>query len=289
MTTENTAPLGTYDAFRNVVSWDDATARQWAAALDLRAAASDQMALRAAVVSASNLRSGDVVVEVGCGTGALLTDLAECVGAQGTAVGVEPQPVFAKEARRRIALSGLSNRVSVHEASATALPLAGGVAAACVAQTVLIHLPAPVLGDVLREMTRVTAPGGRVVSADQDGDTWTINHPDRHLTRRIIRFNTDQRYADGWTGRHLSGLLRSVGLDKVCVEPLVHAETTPGAYLMGMATRIARAAATVGVITNEACDDWLAELESLAAQGMYFSSINYYVAFGIRPRQRGTS
>jgi hypothetical protein len=40
-------PLGTYDAFRDVIAWDDDTSKKWGDALNVRAASQDQTSLRA--------------------------------------------------------------------------------------------------------------------------------------------------------------------------------------------------------------------------------------------------
>ncbi|HEX2297671.1 MAG TPA: methyltransferase domain-containing protein, partial [Pseudonocardiaceae bacterium] len=92
--------LGTLDPFRSVASWDGATAASWAAALDQRAAGDDQVRLRATMRELAALRPGDHAVELGCGTGALLAELARAVGSGGRVLGVEPQPEFAEAARR---------------------------------------------------------------------------------------------------------------------------------------------------------------------------------------------
>ena len=195
------APLGTFDAFRDVTAWNDETARKWIDALNLRATSRDQRALRSLLLELASLAPGDAVVEIGCGTGALLCELAQIVGREGRVVGFEPQPLLAEAARQRVAAAGFAAIAAVECATAEQLPIDRDAVAACLAQTVLIHLPDAVLRRVLREMARVVRPGGRVVSVDQDGDTWTIDHPDRELTRRFVRFNSDQRYADGWTRR----------------------------------------------------------------------------------------
>jgi hypothetical protein len=102
------------------------------------------------------------------------------------------------------------------------------------AQTVLIHLSQTALGQVLTEAQRVLAPGGRMVSADQDGDTWTIDHPDRDTTRRIVRFNSDRRYADGWTGRKLARLFLEAGFSGNTAEVLA-LQTLVATYTAGKA------------------------------------------------------
>jgi SAM-dependent methyltransferase len=271
--------LGAHDPFRHVAVWDAVTAEEWVEALDRRAAGVDQVRLRAGLLAAAALRPGDTVVEVGCGTGVLLAELASAVGPGGRVVGIEPQPAFAEAARDRLATLGLAGRAEVRTVSAEKLPLADASAAACVAQTVLIHLPGAALTGVLEQMCRVVRPGGRVVSLDQDGDTWVIDHPDRALTRRIIRFNSDERYADGWTGRRLPRLLGAAGLADVTLTVWPHVDTEVGSYLHGMALRLADAAVEAGVLTGGEHARWVAGLDSL---GSFLSSINYCLCAGTR-------
>jgi len=275
-------PLGTHDAFKNTAAWNSETSQMWVAALNLRATATDQIALRRQIVSLANLKHGDSAIEVGCGTGALLCDLARAVGASGQVIGVEPQTALAEAARQKITAEGFSEIAAVKNESAEYLSVESETAAACLAQTVLIHLPEQLLQNALAEMARVVRRGGRVVSCDQDGDTWTIDHPDRELTRRIVRFNSDQRYADGWTGRRLRRLFRVAGLRQIEVQTLVHADTEKSSYLFGMAERIANAAMEVGEISQEENAKWLTQLNAQAVAGNFFSSINYYICVGVR-------
>jgi SAM-dependent methyltransferase len=170
--------LGRHDPFGDVSDWDDVT--RWVTQLDERAASPDQKWLRAEVLALAELTSGETVVEVGCGTGPLLRELARAVAPGGRAIGIEPQPVLAAAARERA-------RVEVIEAVGKQLPLESGTADVALAQTVLIHLPIETARGTLAEMARVVRPGGRVLALEQDCDTWTIDHPDRELTRRSGR------------------------------------------------------------------------------------------------------
>ncbi len=274
--------LGRHDPFGDVEAMGEATAREWVGLLDQRAAAPDQVALRERLIELVELAPGATAVEVGCGTGALLVDLARVVGPSGRAVGVEPLPEFVRATRDRLCRAGVAAWSEARVGRAEALDLPSSEAAACVAQTVLVHLPAASLGRALGEMVRMTRAGGRVASADQDGDSWAIDHPDRDLTRRIVRFNSDERYADGWTGRRLRRLFLDAGLERVRVCPVVHVDTEAGSYLYRMAERMAEAAADAGAIGGVEAAGWLERLGELAARGRFFSSIVCYVCVGVR-------
>ncbi|MEP6925570.1 MAG: methyltransferase domain-containing protein [Pyrinomonadaceae bacterium] len=274
--------LGIHDAFKDVASWNNETSEAWITALNLRSTSADQIELRARLIDLARLASGDIALEIGCGTGALLCDLAGIVGAKGKVIGIEPQPALARVARQNISSENLSAIATVKNESAERIFVQSEIAAACFAQTVLIHFPEQLLKKSLMEMVRVVRRGGRIISVDQDGDTWTIDHPDRELTRRIVRFNSDQRFADGWTGRRLRRLFRGAGLEEIEVQVLVQTDTDKSSYLFGMAERIATTAAEVGEITIDECQNWLEQLNRLAEEGNFFSSINYYICAGTR-------
>lgn len=279
--TELPRPLGSLDVFRDVRSWSPGDAETWATALDLRADAPDQLRLRALLLDAAGVGEGHRVVEAGCGTGALLADAAVRVGPAGEVVGVDPQPILVARAQARIARDRLAWARAL-DGTAEALPVPDGWADAALAQTVLIHLAPAVLDVAIAEMVRAARPGGRVASLDQDGDTWTIDHPNRDLTRRVVAFNSDQRYADGWTGRRLRRFFLDAGLGRVETTGHVHADTEDGSYLLGMCHRIAGAATDAGVLSADEHRRWTDALHDRVAAGRFYSAITYTVAVGQR-------
>jgi SAM-dependent methyltransferase len=103
--------------------------------------------------------SGQRVVDVGCGPGALTTELVERVGASNVAA-VDPSESFVAAARER------HPGVDVQEAPAETLPFADGVFDAALAQLVVHFMADPVQG--LTEMGRVTRAGGVVAACVWD-------------------------------------------------------------------------------------------------------------------------
>ena len=105
------------------------------------------------------VRRGDRVLDVGCGPGVLTAPLVERCGADAVAA-VDPSPPFVAAVGRRF--PGVDTR----EASAEALPYDDDAFDAALAQLVVHFMTDPVRG--LREMARVTAPGGVVAASVWD-------------------------------------------------------------------------------------------------------------------------
>jgi len=99
------------------------------------------------------------VLDVGCGPGALTTELAGRVGAAAVA-SVDPSPTFVDAARSR------NPGVDVQRASVEQLPFGDGAFDATLAQLVVHFMADPVAG--LREMARVTRAGGTVAACVWD-------------------------------------------------------------------------------------------------------------------------
>jgi cyclopropane fatty-acyl-phospholipid synthase-like methyltransferase len=80
--------------------------------------------IRQQAVRHLELKQGDRVLDVGCGTGTSFPYLVQAVGNSGEVVGVEISPAMAVEARKRVANNGWNN-VRVLQESAQTVKLAG--------------------------------------------------------------------------------------------------------------------------------------------------------------------
>jgi SAM-dependent methyltransferase len=115
--------------------------------------------LAGALISASGVRLGQRALDVGCGPGALTAALAELLGAERVAA-VDPSEPFAEACASRVA------GVRVEVAPAEALPFGDGSFDATMSQLVVNFMSDAVAG--VREMRRVTRPGGTVAAAVWD-------------------------------------------------------------------------------------------------------------------------
>jgi SAM-dependent methyltransferase len=117
----------------------------------------DDLPAYAAAVAEAGLPPGGAVVDVGCGTGRAFPALRGAVGDGGTVIGIDLTPQMLAEAHRR----GRDRFASLVLADARRLPLADAGVDAVFAAGLVTHLPDA--GTGLRELARVTRPGGRLV------------------------------------------------------------------------------------------------------------------------------
>jgi SAM-dependent methyltransferase len=97
-------------------------------------------------------------------------------------VGADISTAMVEEARRRSDGSGLP--VEFVEADAAALGFGDELFDRCRAERVLMAMPDP--ARAVREMVRVTRPGGVVVVSEVDAGTIFLNSSDSALTRRLL-------------------------------------------------------------------------------------------------------
>ena len=117
------------------------------------------MPLAPKLVELAGIAPGQRVLDVGCGPGALTTALAERVGAENVSA-VDPSAPFVAAARER------NPGADVREAAAEQLPFGDDDFDAALAQLVVHFMADPRQG--IREMARVTRPGGVVAASVWD-------------------------------------------------------------------------------------------------------------------------
>jgi ubiquinone/menaquinone biosynthesis C-methylase UbiE len=140
--------------------------------------------LQFAALEALEPAEGDVLLDVGCGTGAAVRAAAEVVE---RAVGVDLSPKMLAAARRRAA--GLPG-VEFVEGDSENLPFADGEFSAVLCTASLHHYPHPEAA--AREIARVLRPGGRVVIGDGTSDAVVMKVADflcRKLEAGHVRFH----------------------------------------------------------------------------------------------------
>ncbi len=109
-----------------------------------------------------DLRAGDRLLDVGCGTGALLDRISRRRSAA-FLYGIDPSAGMLRRARQR-----LGDRAHLIQGDAAALPFVDGNFGTVVSTSSLRYWPDPSAG--FQEIARVLQPGGRLLLLDWCGD-----------------------------------------------------------------------------------------------------------------------
>jgi ubiquinone/menaquinone biosynthesis C-methylase UbiE len=235
---------------------------------------------RRVVLDLLSLRGGERVLDIGCGPGFLLCDLAAEVAPRGRAVGVDTSRDMLAIAADEWCAAAAASMIDLVHGEGGALPFGDEAFDAAVATQVYewIHD----VGSGLAELRRVLRPGGRAVILDTDWDSVVWHAIDAARGSRILK-RWRARVAHPHLPRVLIRLAADAGLrvDEVTVVPLLETTGDSGGYSLLQAEHMAHAIANGNVLAGDEAEDWLADLRSLAGSGEYFFSLNRY-AFSLR-------
>lgn len=268
------------DPFRDLDAQADPA--RFVAALEQRGRTRAQTRLRRRFLKFAGMSRGAHVLEVGCGSGVVLRDLAALVGASGRVVGIDPSRTCVAAARTLCGAVAGRARITIRQGDGMRLPFRASRFDAAFAVTVVLHVADPLA--LAREMTRVTRAGGVIGLQDQDFGTVAVTHPDRDLTDQIFRGVAARIYEEPHSGRRLPGLLRAAGLDDVRLLADVYQDTEMEPYTKTFLERRAENAVRFGIVDEATAERWLDGFNRLVAQGSFVMTMNYYGAVGTKPR-----
>lgn len=163
--------------------------------------------LRMKTVDLAQLETGDSVLDVGCGTGAVTLPVKQRVGETGQAAGIDPSPEMIEVAQRKARHAGLEIdfRVGVIES----LPYPDETFDAVTSSLMMHHLPENLQVAGLAEVMRVLKPGGRLLIAD-------MMRPSTSTLERDSTFLTHYHRGGNRFGvENLKSLLEAAGFEEI--------------------------------------------------------------------------
>jgi demethylmenaquinone methyltransferase/2-methoxy-6-polyprenyl-1,4-benzoquinol methylase len=113
-------------------------------------------------LSKLDIKQGEKVLEIGCGTGQCIVTMAECVGESGQVYGIDISDQMLKVACERVNRNDLSERVSLMCCDGVDLLFESGYFDAVFMSFTLELFDTPEIATVLRECRRVLNRDGRI-------------------------------------------------------------------------------------------------------------------------------
>jgi ubiquinone/menaquinone biosynthesis C-methylase UbiE len=219
------------DPYASIAQADEALQKRLAGVLELRAADPQQRAMLSAYLSEIQLPSAAIVLDVGCGTGAVTRVLAEMRGVS-EVVGVDPSSIFVEKARE---LGKGHPQLSFRTGDGRAVPFADASFDLVVFHTTLCHLPDP--ENALHEAWRVLRAGGWLAVFDGDYVTTTVAIDTFDPLQSTVDAMVANFLHNPWLPRRLGRILRSMGFAVTSLRSRGYTQTTEPQYMLTIVDR----------------------------------------------------
>jgi arsenite methyltransferase len=226
---------------------------------------------------------GELILDVGCGTGANAMALLTHNQGKCRVVGLDNSEPMLAIGRKNLESFSYGSNMSFEVGDGHEIPFPDGHFDAAMIIQVLEYSKEPIR--MLTEVKRVLRKGGRLFVADTDWDTvvWNSNQKDR--TREIVRLWADHE-ADGWQGRKIPQYLKEAGFSSLEGGVFVITESSFGEndYCYNFTARIMRDYLVRSEKMSAAdVDSWLDDLRAKDRAGHFYFSINRYAFVASSP------
>jgi len=230
------------------------------------------------VVEETDLQPGERVLDIGCGPGSLDRWLARHTSKSNPIVGVDPSAYLLREAAAMVKSEGLDGIIRFQESGGESLPFPDHSFDVAMSFTAIQYVDAD---RMLKEMMRVTGPGGRVaVLARGDDRPNLINVPLRaELKSKIENVRTQRHNELGCNDASLYRRFHQAGLTAVKMFPqlAVFTTATDGPRLDDMQDRF------LHVLDAEELEEFRVALGQALGDVSFFVAEWFHCAVGTNP------
>ena len=247
------------------------------AMLESRGASTGYLSVVRRIMDTVHPHPGEVILEVGCGSGVLDRWLVRYTSQANRIIGVDVNRYLLREATALAMQESLADIIAFQEGNAEALPFPDNHVDVALSFTVLEEGNAE---RMLAELVRVAKPGGRVAVMVRALDIpWVVNVP---LPREV---KTKAETPHGFVGEHgcadasLYRRLHQAGLTQVQMFPQFaasdQAETPQPQFAHG---------AILAGLSAKETQEWHAGMAQALANGTYFIAQPFHCAVGTKPK-----
>lgn len=238
---------------------------------------SNYLALVRNVLDAVAIQPGEVVLEVGGGSGVVLREIAQRTVGGNRIIDIDISPYLLREAASLAMRSGLADRISFREGSAEAIPLADNSVDVALSFTVMEE------GDadrMLAELLRVTRPGGRIAAIVRSLDLhpWANAVLSPAVRAKVDMPGMGDVAPAGCADASLYQRFSQAGLIGLTCFPQLAAVDPPQISRMAVIKR--RILAT---LTEEEGAEWESAVAQAEADGTFFIATPHHCAVGTKP------
>ena len=235
--------------------------------------------IKSQMLSLLDVREGDRVLDVGCGTGDDVRSLAQFVGVRGSVIGIDSSTTMIQEAKRRSEKSSLP--IEFYHGDAQNLEFPDNSFNCCRVERVLQHLDNP--QKALVEMVRVAKSGARIVVVEPDYGTISIDGGHCVITRKLIARRCSH-FRNGRIGILLPLLYKRLGLENIVVKLTQVVRTDiDEEHEQFLLDKYIEPAIAVDAISASEAKHWIEDLKQADKFGNYRYAFNLFLICGCKP------